>query len=162
MKLRIYNKTLDPKIWDEGKVLKTEVRDALLKVAEDFYKNTDLKGDIHNILFLGSSANYNWTDASDIDVHVVIDVAEQNISKEYARKFMDGLASKWNTDHEIKIKNHPVEVYLQDIGEPNSSPELARPGASIYSLFDDKWVVEPNPQKKQRQKPKKLQEPTQK
>ncbi len=146
MKLRIYNKTLDPNIWNEDKTLKPEVKDALLKIAEDFYNNTDLKGDIHNILFLGSSANYNWTEASDIDLHIVIDITEQNINKEYARKFLDGLASKWNTDHDIKVKNHPVEVYLQDLSEPNSTPELARPGASIYSIFDDKWVVEPNPQ----------------
>ena len=146
MKLRIYNKTLDPNIWNEGKVLKPEVKDALLKIAEDFYKNTDLTGDIHNILFLGSSANFNWTPYSDIDLHIIIDITDQNINKEYARKFMDSLSFKWNTDHDLKVKGHPVEVYLQDISEPNSSPELARPGASIYSIYDDKWLLEPNPQ----------------
>jgi len=146
VKLRVYNKTLDPNIWNEGKMLKPEVKESLLKIAEDFYKSTELKGDINNILFLGSSANYNWTDVSDVDLHIVIDITEQNIPKEHARKFMDGLASKWNTDHDIKVKTHPVEVYLQDISEPNATAELARPGAAIYSIFDDKWLVEPNPQ----------------
>ena len=146
MKLRVYNKTLDPKIWDENKTLNPEVKESLLKIAEDFYNSTDLKSEIHNILFLGSSANYNWTDSSDIDLHVVIDIAEEKINEEYARKFMDGLAAKWNTDHEITVKQHPVEVYLQDVREPNATAELARPGAAIYSIFDDKWVVEPNPQ----------------
>ena len=146
MKLRVYNKTLDPKIWGENKILNPEVKEALLKIAEDFYNSTDLEGDIHNILFLGSSANYNWTDSSDVDLHVVIDIAEEKINEEYARKFMDGLAAKWNTDHEITVKQHPVEVYLQDVREPNATAELARPGAAIYSIFDDKWVVEPNPQ----------------
>ena len=145
MKLRVYNKTLDPNIWDD-KTLKPEVKEALLKIAEDFYNSTDLTGDIHNILFLGSSANYNWTPTSDIDVHVVIDIAEEKINEEYARKFMDGLAAKWNTEHDIEVKGHPVEVYLQDLREPNSTPQQARAGAAIYSIYDDKWLLEPNPQ----------------
>lgn len=145
MKLRVYNKTLDPVLWDD-KTLKPEVGESLLKIAEDFYNSTDLKGDIHNILFLGSSANYNWTPTSDIDIHVVIDIAEEKINEEYARKFMDGLAAKWNTEHDIEVKGHPVEVYLQDLREPNSTPQQARPGAAIYSLYDNKWLLEPNPQ----------------
>jgi predicted nucleotidyltransferase len=144
-KLRIYNKTLDPSLWNK-KTLKPEVREALLKVAEDFYNSTDLNGDIHNVLFLGSSANYNWTPTSDIDVHIVIDIAAEKINEEYARKFMDGLAFKWNTEHDIEVKGHPVEVYLQDIREPNSTPQQARPGASIYSLYEGKWLLAPNPQ----------------
>jgi len=145
VKFRVYNKILDPNLW-KGKKLKPEVRESLLKVAEDFYNSTDLKGEIHNILLLGSSANYNWTPVSDIDVHVVIDIAEEKINEEYARKFMDGLAFKWNTEHDIEVKGHPVEMYIQDIREPNSSPQQARPGASIYSLYDGKWLLEPNPQ----------------
>ena len=143
-KLRVYNKTLDPNLWDD-KILKPEIKESLLKIAEDFYNSTDLKGEIQNILFLGSSANYNWTPTSDIDVHIVIDIAEERINEEYARKFMDGLAFKWNTEHDIEVKGHPVEVYLQDIREPNSNPQQAREGASIYSLNDDKWLLEPTP-----------------
>ena len=144
MKLRIYNNTLDPNLWND-KSLKPEVKDALLKIAEDFYNSTDLTGDIHNILFLGSSANYNWSPMSDLDLHIVIDIAAEKINEEYARKFMDGLACQWNTKHDIEIKGHPVEVYLQDVREPNSTPQLARPGAAIYSVYDDKWLLEPNP-----------------
>ena len=136
---------MDPSLWD-GKKLKTEVKEVLLKVAEDFYNSTDLKGEIFNILLLGSSANYNWSPTSDIDVHIVIDIAEEKINEEYARKFMDGLAFKWNTEHDIEVKGHPVEVYIQDVREPNSTPKQARPGAAIYSLYDDKWLLKPNPQ----------------
>lgn len=145
MKLRVYNETLDPNLWDDKK-LKPEIRDALLKIANDFYASTDLTGDVENILFLGSSANYNWTPTSDMDLHIVIDIAAEKINEEYARKFMDGLACQWNTNHDIEIKKHPVEVYLQDIREPNSTPEQARAGAAIYSIFDDRWLLEPNPQ----------------
>jgi predicted nucleotidyltransferase len=147
MKLRIYNKTLDPNIWNEDKTLKPDIREHLLKIAEDFYNSTDLQGEIHNILFLGSSANYNWTPTSDVDLHIVIDIAEEKINEEYARKFMDSLGSKWNTEHDIEIKGHPVEVYIQDVREPNSDASLSRPGAAIYSLFDGKWIQEPTHEK---------------
>ncbi len=147
MKLRIYNDTLDPNIWNEDKTIKPEIREHLLKIAEDFYNSTDLQGEIHNILFLGSSANYNWTPTSDVDLHVVIDIAEEKINEEYARKFMDSLGSKWNTEHDIEIKGHPVEVYIQDVHEPNSDASLSRPGAAIYSLFDGRWIQEPTHEK---------------
>lgn len=147
MKLRIYNPTLDPNIWEKDLTLKPEIQDALLQIAQDFYKSTELKGDLQNILFLGSSANYNWTPTSDIDLHLVIDITQQGITPDYARRFMDNYAFKWNTEHEIEIKGHPVEVYLQDIGEKNSTPQLARPGAAIYSVFDEEWMVKPNREK---------------
>lgn len=145
--LRVYNKTLDPNIWNSDKTINPEIRDSLLKIAEDFYNSTDLNGEIHDILLIGSSANYNWTPSSDIDLHIVIDIAEEKINEEYARKFMDGLAFKWNTEHDIELKKHPVEVYLQDIREPNSNAQLSRDGAAIYSLFDGKWLQEPNMRK---------------
>ncbi len=147
MKLRVYNKTLDPNLWNNDKTLKPEIKDTLLKIAEDFYKTTDLKGDIYNVLMLGSSVNYNWTPSSDIDVHVVIDIASEKINPDYARKFMEGLTYRWNSKHNIEVKGHPVEIYLQDISEPNSTAKQARPGAAIYSLYDDKWALEPTPQK---------------
>lgn len=147
MKLRIYNKTLDPNIWNEDKTIKSEVRDSLLKIAEDFYNSTELDGELHDILFIGSSANYNWTPTSDIDLHLVIDIAEEKINEDYARKFMDSLGFKWNTEHDIEMKGHPVEVYIQDIREPNSNAQLSREGAAIYSLFDGKWLQEPTHEK---------------
>ena len=59
---------------------------------------------------------------------------------------MDGLAFKWNAEHDIEVKNHPVEIYLQDIREPNSNPQLARKGTSIYSLYEVRWLLPPNRQ----------------
>ena len=147
MKLRVYNKTLDPNIWNEDKTLKPDIREHLLKIAEDFYNSTELDGEIHQILFLGSSTNYNWTPTSDIDLHIVIDISEEKINEEYARKFMDSLGFKWNTEHDIEIKGHPIEVYIQDVREPNSSAKLSRPGAAIYSLFDGEWIQEPTHEK---------------
>ena len=145
MNLKIYNDTLDSKIWNvENNTLKEEVKNSLYKIATDFYKNTDLKGDIKDVLFLGSVANYNYTPTSDIDLHVVIDISQEKINPDYSRKFMDALSVKWNTQHDIEIEGHPVEVYLQDILESNSNINTARQNSAIYSILNDKWIVEPN------------------
>ena len=64
---------LNTDIWD-GNVLKNEVRERLLEIAEEFVKfiNVELEmSDIEDIIFTGSLANYNYTKFSDIDVHVL-------------------------------------------------------------------------------------------
>ena len=144
VKFRIYNSTLDPKVWDENMVLKPDVRAILLKVAQDFYRNTELKAPILDILFLGSTTNYNWTPTSDIDLHIVIDITKETIDPKLARQFMDGLGAGWNNNHEISIKGHPVEVYLQDIREKNSTPAQARKGSTIYSILKNCWLKRPD------------------
>lgn len=141
--LRIYNKTLDPNLWNEKLQLDPQVRKILLQIAEDFYSSTDLQGEIVNIFFIGSSANYNWTPESDIDIHVIINISQEKINPKYARKFMDGLTWGWNSEHEIEAKGHPIEVYLQDQTEPNGSKEMARPEIAIFSLKDNEWVQKP-------------------
>lgn len=144
VKFRIYNSTLDPKIWDENMVLNPEVKVKLLKVAQDFYRNTELKAPIVDILFLGSTTNYNWTSTSDIDLHVVVDITKESIDPKLARQFMDGLGAGWNNNHEISIKGHPVEVYLQDQTEKNSTPAQSRKGSTIYSLLKGCWLKAPD------------------
>jgi len=137
MKLRVYNKTLDPNLWNEDMKLKPEIRKRLLKISKDFYDSTDLKGGIQDIYFLGSAANYNWTPTSDIDLHILVDASKEKINPEYLRKIMDNFGFKWNTQHQnIDIKGHKVEVYLQDIADTNRS-------IGIYSILHDEWIQEP-------------------
>jgi len=141
--LRVYNKTLEPNLWDENKNLKPDIRLTLLKVAKDFYLSTDFKSEILDILLLGSSTNYSWTPKSDIDVHIVIDITKEGLDTEHYRKFLDSLSGRFNEEHNIIVKNHKVEVYLQDITEKNSTPEKARPHGAMFSLLHNKWLVPP-------------------
>lgn len=145
-KIRIYNKTLDPNLWDENKNLRDGIGEYLIKIATDFYKSTDFKSEILKILMLGSSVNYNWTPQSDIDLHVVIDISAEKINEDYARKFMDSLGSKWNSEHNIEVKGHKVEVYLQDIREKNGTIDNARPDSAMFSLSENKWLISPKPE----------------
>jgi len=67
---------LNPKVWD-GEKMKPEVRKALLKIADDYFEGLDLGSevDIEDISMTGSLANYNWSEYSDVDLHILTEYA---------------------------------------------------------------------------------------
>ena len=136
MKIRIYNNTLNPDLWQDSNTLKPEIREALLKIAQDFYTDTELTAPIEDIYMLGSSANYNWSPTSDIDLHVVIDFKKINGDVDLTKQLVDALKSNWNKNHNVTIKGRRVEVYIQDINEKNRS-------TGVYSVLNNKWVLMP-------------------
>jgi hypothetical protein len=127
---------LNPKIWDDFKI-DDEVREDLLKIAEDFYASTDLEADVEDIVLTGSLANYNWSEKySDYDLHILIDFTNVNDAVELVKKYVDSAKSVWNKEHDIKIKGYEVEVYIQDVSEPHKS-------TGVFSLLNNKWNVKP-------------------
>ena len=135
-KHRIYNSILNPEIWATKDEIKPEVLNKLLTITNTFYKDTDLNVPLENVYFLGSTAGYNWTPTSDIDLHLLVDFAKIGDDEELVKNYVDGLKSKWNDSHDIKIGNHPVEVYIQDVNEVNRSQ-------AVYSLTKNTWVKKP-------------------
>ena len=135
MKVRIYNDTLNPNIWDNLK-LKPEIKEKLLQIGKDFYADTETDAPLKDVLFVGSLANFNWSDTSDFDVHVVIDFKDVDENVELVEKLVNALKSKWNDEHDIHLKGHNVEVYIQDVTKENRS-------TGVYSLMQDKWLSEP-------------------
>jgi uncharacterized protein YeeX (DUF496 family) len=128
---------LNPELWDENKKLRDEVRERLLDIAEKFMKPT-LGADaiIKDITFTGSLANYNYSDLSDIDLHIIIDFADINKDKEMVRKYFNAVKALWNSLHDIRIKGFEVEAYVQGADEPHTS-------TGVYSVQDDNWLKEP-------------------
>jgi hypothetical protein len=135
MKVRIYNDILNPAIWDNNK-LNPEIKEKLLQIGKDFYADTETDAPLKDVLFVGSLANYNWSDTSDFDVHVVIDFKDVDGNVELVEKLVNALKSKWNDEHDIHLKGHNVEVYIQDVTKENRS-------TGVYSLMQDKWLSEP-------------------
>lgn len=134
---RIYNKTLCPDLWDANQHLDPEVRQHLLQMAYDFYEKTDFKAPVLDVYFMGSSANYNWTPDSDVDVHVLIDLKQLQMPEETAESATHAASSLWNTEHDVMVKGHQVEMNIQPI-------EDAKPHVTgIYSLVKDLWVRKP-------------------
>jgi hypothetical protein len=127
---------LNPKIWTDFEI-DSEVREDLLKIAQDFYGSTDLQSDVDDIILTGSLSNYNWSEKySDYDLHILIDFSQVNESVELVKKYADSVKKIWNDAHDIKIKGYEVEVYIQDVSEPHTS-------TGVFSLLNNKWKVKP-------------------
>jgi hypothetical protein len=126
---------------DEFK-MKDDVRKRLLEIADDFTESFGVEFFIHDIVLTGSLSNYNWSEFSDVDLHILIDIneiSEDNdspILKSIVKEFFDAKKNVWNENHDIKIKGYDVEVYVQDINEPHIS-------SGVYSILHNKWEVEP-------------------
>ena len=129
---------LNPKIWPNGKI-NSRVRLRLMDIADDFFAT--LKIDWLkplDILLTGSMANYNWSKYSDFDLHLLLDFSDVDENVDFVHEYFTAKKKLWNEEHEnLMIYGFPVEVYVQDISEPLVSN-------GIYSLYKNKWVVEPS------------------
>jgi len=136
-----YHEKLNPMLWDQyddGFHLNEQMRRAMLDISHAFLKYLKMpEMVIEDIILTGSNANYNWTNDSDIDLHIVIDMKQAE--DEYGKIVPEYLESKrrlWGEQHEIKLHDADVEVYVQDQQEPHTS-------TGIYSLKDDTWITQP-------------------
>ena len=123
-------------IWEKGGHLKPEVREKLLKIAELFYESLHIDFPIIDIYFTGSLANYNWTSQSDIDVHLILDIPNEE-DKDFLAEYIDAKKESWKNKHDIKIYGFPVELFAKD-------SEDFHKNKAVYSLQNDKWVVRPS------------------
>ena len=126
---------LNPKLFD-GISLKEDVRKALLEIAIKFAKYVNSPFSPVDIYFTGSCANYNYNDASDIDLHLVYDYEEAGVNENIFSKFLIEAKNNFNRKYKIKIKGIPVELGYENVAKPLAS-------TGVYSLLNDKWVVEP-------------------
>jgi hypothetical protein len=127
---------LNPKLWTDFE-LDQEVREDLLRIAQDFYNSTTLEADVKDVVLTGSLSNYNWSEKySDYDLHILIDFTEVNEDIELVKKYVDAAKNNFNKEHDIYIKGYEVEVYIQDVSEPHKA-------SGMFSLLNNKWVEKP-------------------
>ena len=143
MKYPLYRDTLCPKLWninEDGAKLDNIVRKGLYQIAQDFVANLKKENNIHikihDIVIIGSITNYNWTDYSDIDLHVVTDFKDLDMTADDAQTLFDAIKVGWNNKHNITMKGHDVEIYVQDTAHVPTS-------ASSYSVLKNDWIQEP-------------------
>jgi len=127
------NSVLNPKIW-EGDRLKSDVRGALMRIAEDFLDYIDVPIKVLDIVVAGGNANYTYTKKSDLDLHIIADFDKVECDREAAELF-DTKRLLYKKEHDIKVKDIPVELYVEDHRTPAVS--------AAYSILKDKWVREP-------------------
>lgn len=134
--IQFYKGEFNKKFWNDDDKIKENIRKKLLQVAYDFYNDFELNAEIIDIILTGSLANYNWTNKSDLDVHIIIDYSKIDENKNILKGYIDNKRTLWNLKHNIVINNHNVELYIQDVNEPHNS-------SGIYSLLKNKWIVKP-------------------
>ena len=133
---------LNDEIWDFGvrdyASLKPEIRKHLLKIADDFIEFFEVESlEVDDVLFVGSLANYNWSNYSDVDLHVVIDTSNIGMDENAINQLFEAKKNAYNDKHNITIKGYDVELYAQRVDETLTSN-------GIYSVMYNKWVDKPN------------------
>lgn len=143
---------LCPVIFDKNEtgtyVMKKEIVDRLLEITDNFIDFTGVDFFIHDVILTGSLANYNWSEYSDVDLHILVDMDEMSGDNDkdsialhtIVKEFFDAKKGMWNEQNDIKIKGFDVEVYVQDVDEEHSS-------TGVYSILNNEWVVEPSAKK---------------
>jgi hypothetical protein len=130
-----FHSTLNPRLWRNHE-LRVEVRMKLLQAAIAFYRFLDLPGlRVKDIIMTGSNAAYNYTRLSDIDVHLVVDYAHTHCPS-LADNFFSTKKSLWNQTYDIVVRDHPVELYVEDTAEPVKAN-------GVYSVLHNRWLKTP-------------------
>jgi len=133
--------TLNPKVWEnptdpKKATMVPKVRKALERIAEEF---VDYLGDdvfVEDVVLTGSLSNYNWSEFSDFDLHIIVDMDEYGDEDELYKELFNLKKQLFNDKHNIKIFGYDVELYAQDSEEPHIS-------SGVYSVMNNKWINVP-------------------
>jgi hypothetical protein len=134
-----FNDDLNPRIWGADEKMRPEVREKLLRIADDFREFLGIDVEINDITVSGSNAAYTYTPHSDIDLHLVVDLPKADTDEVY-RELFDAKKYAYNDQHNIKIGGYDVELYVQDANKSHISQ-------GIYSVKNNDWVSVPKRRK---------------
>lgn len=119
-------------IW-ENNSLKEDVRAGILNLVDYFLKDNQAPIDVFDIRIVGSNASFNYTETSDIDIHIV-DKTENKSKMALYMQWRE--ARDFNDNYSIKIKGLDAEIYIEDINQPAKSN-------GVYSVLDNVWLKFP-------------------
>jgi peptidoglycan hydrolase-like protein with peptidoglycan-binding domain len=134
---------LNPKIWEKSKnkeySMRPKVRTHLLEITNDFIDSLNVDIIVSDVIMTGSLANYNWSNYSDVDIHIIADF---NQFPENVRPLYDELFHLKKTVYGLKRKitifGYDVELYVENKSESKDVKSAGR-----FSLLMDEWVVKP-------------------
>ena len=133
--------TLNPKVWEDFKstenaTMKPKVKKALMRIAEEFIDDLGDDVFVEDIYLMGSLANFNWSEYSDFDLHVIVDFERYGKQEELYKELFDLKKKLFNDKHDIKIFGYDVEVYAQGISDEAHSD-------GVYSVMNNEWIHKP-------------------
>lgn len=125
---------LNPKLWD-GWNLKKEAAEHLKYVADEFVKWLDCKLEIKDVEILGSMASYNYSDTSDIDLHIYADLKGHK-EKDTIKELLETKTKLFKKLFPIRLFGIPIELTVEDDSNRATSN-------GMYSLTNGKWIQKP-------------------
>ena len=136
-----FHNSLNPRLWDETEHLHPRVREKLLEIAADFQEFLGVADlDVKDITISGSNAAYSYTPNSDIDLHLVVAMPQDN--SEVYQELFNAKKYQYNDEHDIRIGGADVELYVQPADQPHHSQ-------GIYSIANSKWLQVPSRQQRE-------------
>jgi len=127
---------LNSVVWDENGDMKEDVRKKILEIVDEFKVHLKIKQDPMDIKLIGSMANYNWTNQSDIDIHIFYDIDKIGGNKDFVLEYFQAKKTIWNEAHNIKFKDFDIEIYAQDKDDDYYS-------GGVFSILNNKWEKKP-------------------
>ena len=126
--------TLNPKVWENFEDLKKatmvpKVRKALMHIAEVFIEDLGDDVFVEDIYLMGSLANFNWSEYSDFDLHIIVDMERYGKQEELYKELFDLKKKLFNDKHNIKIYGYDVELYAQGVKDEAHSD-------GVYSVMN--------------------------
>jgi hypothetical protein len=129
-----YHDQLNPEVWNNT-ALRVDVQYKLLEIARRFIEYLEVPNfKLVDVILRGSLVNYNYTQYSDFDLHIVTDFS--TLDCDITEAFYLAKKKIWNDEHDITIKGHEVELYVEDKAAKNISE-------GTYSVLDSKWLRTP-------------------
>lgn len=132
--------TLNPKLW-EGENLRPEVEEKLDEIVDQFIlelHDNDIPIKVLDARLVGSNASFNYTDNSDLDIHIVANFEDTSCDVPVLNLLYNYFKKNFNDKYAISVHGVPVELYVEDI---NSSAV----SNGIYSLYKGEWIKFPEP-----------------
>lgn len=131
-----FHDTLNPKLFLHNKLIPL-VEKQLRVIAEDFVVEMGLNSNtIEDITISGSNAAFSYTEHSDLDLHILVDMTKISNDEVYSELF-HAKKTLYNQTHDLFIHKIPVELYIQDASKPVKS-------IGEYSVLNNQWIRIPS------------------
>lgn len=135
--------TLNPKLFHEGNdgtyIINEGIIDNLNTITQSFTNYLSEQGvelSIADVRIVGSNAGFDYTDKSDIDLHIVADFEATSCDTATLQILLNSERRSFNTTYTPSVKGIPVELYVEDIKAGTESN-------GIYSILQNRWIKYP-------------------
>jgi hypothetical protein len=92
--------------------------------------------DVIDVEILGSNAGYNYTQHSDLDIHIVVNMESMSTDPALVQIACNAEKTLFNNTYNFSIKGLEVELYVEDVKSSAASN-------GVYSITNDKWLKVP-------------------